>query len=1113
MVRRMRSAAVVGCVLATALATACGRMRQAPADDPVERREAAYRANNRGVGLLEQFAPERAAAAFQEALKIDPAVRLARVNLALALFYAGRPEEAAIQARAAQVDYPDAPEPAYLLGLIARAQGASAEAFRQFERVLRIDASDPGARVHLALTLLDERRYAEAAAMAESALAIEPYNATAAYSVGLALTRMGDQARGAGALQRFDQLRTAPFAVTYSQTYLEQGRYAEALPSSGTEPGLVSTEMPAVTFVDATEEWAGSAASDAGSRAVALADIDGDGDLDVLAGGTSLRILRNERPRATDAGDALLASAVRDVGGIAAGDLDNDGRTDLLVLTGGAPVLLMREADGRFAPPLAPMRGRRGPFQSAALVDVDHDGDLDVIAGGASSVLLRNNGNRRFTEITMDARLQEARGVLAIAPIDFDNRRDVDLVMLARATPLMVFRNLRTGAFENVGASVGAPGAAEYTSLAVGDVNKDGFTDLLLGRADRPAVWAWSERAGRYRTMDAPPATRGASAAQLFDYDNDGLLDMFVVADGPRILRNVGATMEEHAAAFAAVRASLAGRTSVAGIAAGDLDGDGDTDVVAAVPGAGLRVWRNDGGSARRAIQVRLTGRASNRAGVGAKVEVRAGSLYQRLEATAAAPAVTPADLSVGLGTRSIADVIRVLWPSGILQTELSPSIAATGAARVALTELDRKPSSCPFLFTWDGERFEFVTDFMGGGEMGYLHAPPDLWNAPDPDEYVRITDAQLRERDGRFELRVTNELEEVLFLDHLALLAVTHPAAAEVFPDEALRAASRPFRAYTVRAARPPRAAFDDHGHDVLARVARRDHQFVDDFERLEVRGYAREHALVVDLGGAPSPGADERVVLLLTGWTDYAFSSDNVRAHQAGLALVPPQLEVETSLGSWRTVDADVGIPVGRPQTLVLDVTAQAPRRVRLRTSMRVYWDEVLVGAATTAPAAVPVPLRRADLRWRGFSREILVTGHALSYEYDAVSRLNPWKSIRGRYTREGDVRELLASADDRFVIARPGDEVALAFEASALPPLRPGMRRTFLLYTSGFSKEMDLHSATPDALEPIPFRAMSRYPYPPHERYPHAADFGTFHTRTVARTVPLLLPEGLP
>ena len=72
------------------------------------------------------------------------------------------------------------------------------------------------------------------------------------------------------------------------------------------------------------------------------------------------------------------------------------------------------------------------------------------------------------------------------------------------------------------------------------------------------------------------------------------------------------------------------------------------------------------------------------------------------------------------------------------------------GAMRV--TELDRKPSSCPYLYGWNGERFEFITDFMGAGEMG-AWAGPGLYNTPDPDEYVRIRGDQLRERDGRYEV------------------------------------------------------------------------------------------------------------------------------------------------------------------------------------------------------------------------------------------------------------------------------------------------------------------------------------------------------------------------
>jgi len=623
-----------------------------------------------------------------------------------------------------------------------------------------------------------------------------------------------------------------------------------------------------------------------------------------------------------------------------------------------------------------------------------------------------------------------------------------------------------------------------------------------------------SGRGGRHVAGNAPAATLGMTAAQLFDYDNDGLLDLLATANGtPRLFRNTGSDWQEHGAAISTLRSSTAPASRVRAMAAGDLDQDGDTDVVSVAPGGALRVWRNDGGNANRAIQIALAGRTSNPAGLGSKVEVRAGSLYQRVETAAATPPVTPADVTIGLGARAGADAVRVLWPSGVLQTDI-PTATAGSLARVTLTELDRKPSSCPYLFTWNGERFEFVTDFLGGGEMGYLEAPPAHRNVPDPDEYVRISDSQLRARDGRFEIRITNELEEVLFLDHVALIPMTHPADADVFPDEGLRA--RPSStayttAYTVRQAIPPRAAVDDRGRDVVAALSRRDRAFVDGFTLLPVRGYAGEHTLTLDLANTPPRAAHERTVLLLTGWTDYAFSTDNVRAHQAGLTLMPPVLQVETAAGTWKTVESDVGIPVGRPQTLVLDVTAYAPRRVRILTSMRIYWDQILIGAATAATAApASVSMLGADLRWHGFSKEISLGGQPLSYDYGSVHHVTPWKLMPGRYTREGDVRELLDAADDRFVIARPGDELVLSFDAATLASLPRGMRRTFLLYSVGFSKEMDLHSASPDVVQPIPFRAMRSYPFTWPEVYPHPQDIEIFHTRVVPRAVPRLLPE---
>ena len=459
---------------------------------------------------------------------------------------------------------------------------------------------------------------------------------------------------------------------------------------------------------------------------------------------------------------------------------------------------------------------------------------------------------------------------------------------------------------------------------------------------------------------------------------------------------------------------------------------------------------------------------------------------------------------------------MRVLWPSGVVQAEAefaaSGGVAAKNAQTLPVVELDRKPSSCPYLYAWNGERFEFLTDFMGGGELGYW-AAPGVRAAPDPTEYVRIREDQLKERDGRYELRVTNELEEALFIDRLQLVSVAHPANLEIHPNEGLGSSTAAeFKLYAVRAARSPLRAADDRGRDVLARIAKLDRAYPDGFALHPLRGYAAEHSLTLDLGADLA-----RPLLLLTGWTDYAFSSDNVAASQQGLSLRAPALQVKDARGRWQTVIENVGIPVGRPQTVAVDLAGKflsASREVRLVTNMRIYWDQILVAEAGDDQVHVErVEAAVADLRGRGFSAVATPDGREpYGYNYARVSDSSPWKALPGRYTRFGDVRELLGATDDMFVVSRPGDELALSFDARALRPLPAGWRRTFLLYADGFSKEMDINSASPHDLGPLPFHGMKNYPYSPPERYPdtpaHRRYAERYNTRVVAAPVGALV-----
>ena len=370
---------------------------------------------------------------------------------------------------------------------------------------------------------------------------------------------------------------------------------------------------------------------------------------------------------------------------------------------------------------------------------------------------------------------------------------------------------------------------------------------------------------------------------------------------------------------------------------------------------------------------------ADNKSAIGTKVELYAGALYQKWEVQGASGYLgqnAPAILA-GLGNEHNAEVVRLLWPTGVPQDEIN--LAADKTQSIA--ELDRRGSSCPVLFSWNGKEYEFIADMIGPGVVGHWVGPGEHGIAerdvPDPDEYLKVDAVSVRPLDGMLSFRFMEPMEETVYLDQLRLLAIDHPASYEVFPNE--RFVSNPpfpeFKVIASQDAHPPLGAWDDHGNGVLPLISKHDRKYVTDFESLPFAGFAKLHWLELDLG---KWDAAKPLRLIIDGYTDYFMATSMYAADQAGVKVIAPYVEALDAQNKWVRVVEDMGFPAGLERTMVADLTGKLPpgtRRIRIVTNLKIYWDAIRIDQTPEAHEihTAEVPLAKASLEFLGYPREI--------------------------------------------------------------------------------------------------------------------------------------------
>jgi len=608
--------------------------------------------------------------------------------------------------------------------------------------------------------------------------------------------------------------------------------------------------------------------------------------------------------------------------------------------------------------------------------------------------------------------------------------------------------------------------------------------DLALTHWGAGGVTLWRNNHGNFEQVPMP-ATNWVRAfgVATIDYDNDGWIDLVAVgetAEGRgevRLFRNLGPD------GFKDVTADV-GLDKVAlkdprAIITGDYDGDGATDLLITQNRGPVVLLRNEGGNKNHWLRLSLRGLADNKSAIGTKVEVFAGGNRQKFEIAGSSGYLGQNSpyLTVGLGQSTQADVVRMLWPTGVLQDEVE--VAADREQKYM--EIDRRGSSCPTLFVWDGERYQLVGDMLGAGVVGHWVGPGQR-DIPRPTEYIKVDRGAIREKDGKLSFRFMEPLEEAVYLDQVKLLAVDHPADLDVYPNEYF--ASNPpypnFKVVASRSARPPAAAHDEHGHNVLPDLLA--HRYFGDFGVTQFLGFAKLHSLELDLG---EPYHGGPLWLLLHGEVEYYSANSMYAASQAGVESIAPYVEVLDANGKWIRVIDDMGFPAGEPRTMTADLSDRLPagtRRIRISTNLQIYWNNILIDRTGQDQDVrlTPVPLASADLRFHGFPLKIegKPPGNVM-YVYEKASPTGPYTRPAGSYTRYGDVLPLLTSLDDRLVVFGSGDEVALDFDPSRLPALSKGWVRDYFFVANGYEKDMDFYAYDFASVDPLPFGDMGAYP----------------------------------
>ncbi len=856
---------------------------------------------------------------------------------------------------------------------------------------------------------------------------------------------------------------------------------------------------------------------------IAVADYDGDDDIDIYAGSYDVAsstyrhyLFNNDMGRFTELADVSGLNHTGNESYATFADYDNDGYLDLYVVRESGDILYKNSGKGSFDDITSDAAvGSSDGGNMALFLDLDHDGDLDIYElRSTTNLQFRNNADGTFLD--QSDKMEKTAGELLSRDAvfgDFDEDEDIDIVVANRNQSDIFYSNQRMGVFRNETQKTGLQSSGESSSVSAGDYTNDGYLDLLFTsfeggqhRLYRNSRTGTFERDNSVNELFALTKDSKIHDACFIDFDNDGSCDIFLAGEplkegsrGLYLFHNNGIDGFNDVSHLLPAEIKGARQISVF-----DYNDDGDLDMLLAGINGGVILLRNDGGNTNHFVRMKLVGlRAgsakNNHFGIGAKVEIRSGNLYQTI-------VVTDPKIHFGIGHRAMADVIRITWTNGVPQNIFSPGTDQ------ALIEAQTLKGSCPFLYTWNGKEYVFIKDILWrsalGMPLGIMGGTTAYAFADASDDYLKIPGEMLKAENGEYSIQVTSELWETIYLDQLQLVAVDHPEDTDVFVPEQF--APPPFpglKLYTVENKITPVSATGNNEADVLGFISEKDDSYLADFKTDKYQGTAELHDLILDPGSV-----SDKLCVFLNGWIFPTDASINYSLSQSSdMKVMAPVIQVVNKKGEWETVIDNLGFPQGKDKTVIADLSGKflsSDHRIRIRTNMEIYWDYIFFSEKKTEVPVISTVMDpvSADLHYRGFSSSYRKGGRYGPhwFDYSDTEKDPKWRDLPGNYTRYGNVLPLLTASDNKYIISNAGDEATLKFDEKKLPALPVGWKRDFMIRSVGWVKDGDLNTAFGNSVLPLPYHGMSSYPPSAKDKYPDDPDLRKYHQEYNTRVV---------